>query len=248
VATLAALAAVLLTFAQPAGASELDGLTAPPDAARVVAVGASDGAAQLAAREVLDAIQRGWPSYRALALTGDPAASDCRTKPYAAVMVVTVTPVRETHDVGLELRDCAGWRVDQWHEQGNDVQALALGALMRVQVWMREKPLLAANVFERGLAYEPSQGPTYFYVLYKPADGYMRAIVRPGGPAWVAGLRTGDIVDTVDGKHWWEYGTYQTQLKAYDGKPHDFGIYRGGPKGVPHDYRLGAPFLMQAPR
>jgi len=37
----------------------------------------------------------------------------------------------------------------------------------------------------------------------------MRALVRAGGPAWIAGLRTGDIVDKVDGRYWWEYGTYQ---------------------------------------
>jgi hypothetical protein len=223
VATLAAIAALFLAFARPAGAAELDGLTAPPASARTIAVAAADPAAQPAADEVLAAIARGWPGFHAIVLAGDPAASDVR-------------------DIGIELSDCAGWRVEQWHEQGTAVRALALGALFRVRVWMREKPVLAANVFERGLAYDPHDGPTFFYVLYKPSDGYMRAIVRPGGPAWLAGLRTGDIVDTVDGRHWWEYGTYQTQLKAYDGKPHAFGIYRGGPQGVQHAYRLGTAY------
>ncbi len=60
--------------------------------------------------------------------------------------------------------------------------------------------------------YDPAHpAPTYFYVLFKPADGYMRALVRPGGPAYEAGLRTGDVIDKLDGRFWWEYGTYQTR-------------------------------------
>ena len=70
--------------------------------------------------------------------------------------------------------------------------------------------------------------PTYFYTLFKTDDGYMRAYVRPGGPAYAAGLRTDDVVDKVDGRFWWEYGTYQTQLRAYDGKPHTFDVTRAG--------------------
>ena len=51
---------------------------------------------------------------------------------------------------------------------------------------MREQPAFAAEVFERGLAFDPTAPrPTYFYVLFKPSDGYMRALVRPGGPASV---------------------------------------------------------------
>ena len=63
--------------------------------------------------------------------------------------------------------------------------------------------------------------------------------VRAGGPAFAAGLRSGDVVNKLDGKFWWEYGTYQTQQRAYDGKPHAFEIERGD-KIL--DLQLGAPF------
>jgi hypothetical protein len=66
----------------------------------------------------------------------------------------------------------------------------------------------------------------------------MRVFVRAGGPAYVAGLRTNDIVDKLDGRFWWEYGTYQTQARAFDGKPHSFEIERGNQK---IDVTLGAP-------
>lgn len=226
--------------ATPAGA----GLYAPAAAARAVAVlddGTADGA--LAAAEVRAAIARGWPGYRVADASGDPAATDCRAKPYAAVARLTVTPLGTTgRDVGLELADCAGWTVDQWHAQG-DVRRAALDTLFRVRVWMREHPELADQVFERGLAYDPSQAqPTYFYVLFKPSDGYMRALVRAGGPAWDAGLRTGDVIDKIDGRFWWEYGTYQTQLRAYDGKPHSFDVQRGKVGGPAVHVQLGAPF------
>ena len=96
---------------------------------------------------------------------------------------------------------------------------------------------------DRGLAFDPANPhPTFFYVLFKPTDGYMRALVRPGGPAYAAGLRTGDVIDKLDGKFWWEYGTYQTQLRAYDGQPHDFDVERGKVGGPPGHVQLGAPF------
>ncbi|HEY0614250.1 MAG TPA: hypothetical protein VGC96_06400, partial [Candidatus Elarobacter sp.] len=255
VATLAVLATVLFGEAlfgaapfppRAAAAATLPpvGLFAPPSAARAVAVlddGTPDGAR--AAREVAEAIARGWPGYRVAAAHADPAADDCRAKPYAAVMRLSVTQLgRDGRDVGLELLDCAGWSVDQWHAQG-DVRGAALGALFRVRVWSREHPALAAEVFERGLAFDPATAqPTYFYVLFKPVDGYMRALVRPGGPAYLAGLRTGDVVDKLDGRFWWEYGTYQTQLRAYDGKPHSFDVERGRVGGPAGHVDLGAPF------
>ncbi|HYW52828.1 MAG TPA: hypothetical protein VE826_02605, partial [Dongiaceae bacterium] len=221
-----------------------DGLFAPPAAARAIAVlddGTPDGAR--AAREVAEAVARGWRGYRVVGAHGDPSASDCRAKPYAAVMKLTVTPLeRDGRDVGLELFDCAGWSVDQWHAQG-EVRDAALNALFRVRVWSHEHPALAAEVFERGLAFDPANPqPTYFYVLFKPADGYMRALVRAGGPAYAAGLRTGDVIDKLDGKFWWEYGTYQTQLRAYDGKPHDFDVQRGKVGGAPAHVQLGEAF------
>jgi S1-C subfamily serine protease len=172
----------------------------------------------------------------------DPGASDCGAKPYAAVTRVSVERDGNVRDIGLELLDCAGWSVDQWHAQGNDIPRLALDVLFRLRLWMHDHPELSANLFGRGLAYDSSEGPTYFYVLFKPSDGYMRAIVRPGGPAYVAGLRTGDVIDKLDDRFWWEYGTYQTQLRAYDGKPHTYDVERGGIGGPLVHIALGAPF------
>ena len=83
----------------------------------------------------------------------------------------------------------------------------------------------------------PDDAPTYFYSLFKTVDGNMRAYVRGGGPAYEAGLRTNDVVNKLDGKFWWEYGTYQTQLRAYDGKPHRFEVER---EARALDVRLGA--------
>jgi len=254
VATIAAILAVIagaaLFGAAPfatraaAAATIVSGLFAPAEAARAVAVlddGTRDGA--LAAHEVRAEIARGWPGYRVVEGSGDPAAADCRAKAYAATMRLAVTPLgRDGRDVGLELTDCAGWSVDQWHAQGEPRQA-ALGALFRLRAWMHERPSLATEVFERGLAFDPAAAqPTYFYVLFKPADGYMRALVRPGGPAWSAGLRTGDVIDKLDGRFWWEYGTYQTQLRAYDGKPHTFDVERGTVGGPAVHVELGDAF------
>jgi hypothetical protein len=228
-----------------AATSAPTGLSAPPAAARTLAV-LDDGsaAAQMAAHEIAAEVDRGWSGYRVVRTRGDPAASDCRVKPYAAALRVTSTPLGgDGRDIGVELTDCAGWSVDQWHAQGGDVRRAALDALFRVRVWSREHPALAANVFERGVAFDPTDPrPTYFYVLFKPSDGYMRALVRPGGPAWTAGLRTGDVVDKLDGKFWWEYGTYQTQLRAYDGRPHTFDVQRGTVGGPAVHVDLGAPF------
>jgi len=220
------------------------GLFAPPSAARAVAVlddGTPDG--MRAAHEVAETVARGWPGFRVVTAQGDPSASDCSTKPYAAVLKLTVTQlVGGGTDTGLELFDCAGWSVEQWHTQGV-VPTAAHDVLFRARLWTREHPALAAEVFERGLDFDPSSAtPTYFYVLFKPSDGYMRALVRPGGPAYVAGLRSGDVIDKLDGKFWWEYGTYQTQLRAYDGLPHAFDVERGKVGGPPGHIQLGAPF------
>ena len=254
VATLAALVVVVAGGAlfgtapfppRVAAAATLnEGLYAPASASRAIAVlddGTPEGAR--AAHEVTDTIAHGWSGFRVVEGHGDPAASDCRTKPYAAAMRLTVTQATsESRDVGLELVDCAGWSVDQWHAQGETRRA-ALAALFRVRVWWREHPALASEVFERGLAFDPSDPkPTYFYALFKPSDGYMRALVRPGGPAYQAGLRTGDVIDKLDGKFWWEYGTYQTQLRAFDGQPHSFDVQRGKVGGTPAHVQLGEAF------
>jgi hypothetical protein len=231
-------AAAAATIADP-------GLFAPPDAANVVAV-ADDGTydGRLAAQMLVDVIAAGWHGMRAVHPSGDPSVADCRTKPYAAVFRLTVTPLGgDRHDVGLELQDCAGWSVDEWHDQGSAVGKTALAALWRMRYWMLAHPAFAHELFSRGVAFDPTHPkPTYFFVLYKPADGYLRALVRAGGPAYEAGLRTGDVVDKIDGRFWWEYGTYQSQMRAYDGKPHSFDVQRGRVGGPPVHVLLGAPY------
>jgi hypothetical protein len=219
-----------------AGAAGLP-IGAPAASNGVVAIVAGSPAAEPAAYQVAAAIGRGWKPFRALREPAVETQRDCSSAPYASIVRVSV----ELDDVGLQLFDCAGWSVDQWHAQGGDVRADALGDLDRVRVWMREHPELAANVFGRGIAFDPSAPrPTYFFTLFKTSDGIMRALVRAGGPAWIAGLRTGDIVDKVDGRFWWEYGTYQTQLRAYDGKPHTFDLTRGNRHDI--HVALGEPY------
>ena len=84
---------------------------------------------------------------------------------------------------------------------------------MRVREWMtssvpRSRPTCSAAASP----FDPARpAATYFFMLFKTNDGVMHALVRPGGPAWQAGLRMDDVVDKVDGRWWWEYGTFQTQ-------------------------------------
>ncbi len=187
-------------------------------------------------------------------MTGDdPNATDCANKDYAASLHVTTSSfslVEGTDfDVGLRLEDCGGWVVDEWHDH-RVVRAGAHG-VRRARARARRRRAVArlghgaAGTQRESLLRPASQPrrairPPTSYALFKTVDGRMRAYVRAGGPAYAAGLRTGDVVDKLDGKYWWEYGTYQTQQRAYDGKPHSFEIERGG-KTL--DVQLGAPFV-----
>ncbi|HEV7179605.1 MAG TPA: hypothetical protein VGN11_07020, partial [Candidatus Baltobacteraceae bacterium] len=169
----------------------------------------------------------------------------------AAYVQVTATTFRIIEgtdlDVGVRLQDCGGWIVDEWHDHAicagtpanADARALALEGAARVSAWAQSDTTRAQNLFTHGLASAPGDAPTYFYTLFKTVDGNMRVFARAGGPAYVAGLRTGDIVEKLDGRFWWEYGTYQTQLRAYDGAAHSFEIERNGQT---IDIQLGAPF------
>ncbi len=230
-----------------AAAAELpNGLTAPVTSANVIAV-QSDGTAdgRIAADTIAAQIRAGGLGFSVVRPTDDPTAHDCARKPYAAVLRVDITPLVDgggSEDVGLSLLDCAGWNVDEWHEQG-DPKTSALAAFARVLDWRTRHAQLAQNVFARGVAYDPAKPtPTFFYVLFKPSDGYLRALVRTGGPAYAAGMRTGDIIDTIDDKVWWMYGTYQSELRAYDGKPHTFDVRHGGLSGPAAHIVLGEPF------
>jgi S1-C subfamily serine protease len=97
------------------------------------------------------------------------------------------------------------------------------------------------NLFGLGVAVRPGDPPTYFYAFFTSVDGNLRAYVRAGGPAYAAGLRSGDVIERIDGKAWWLYGTYQAQQRAYDGKPHTFDVQRAGRAA---EIRLAAPFVL----
>lgn len=186
------------------------------------------------------------PPIVPFAFHGNPNATDCAGKPYATYLFVsssTFTLIEGTDlDIGLRLQDCGGWIVNEWHDHRvvshaaqSDANELAREGTARLLAWEKSEPSAAA-LFARGLA--TSKQPSYYFTMFKTVDGQMRVYVRAGGPAYVAGLRTNDIVDKLDGKFWWEYGTYQTQARAFDGKPHSFEIERGNQK---IDLTLGAP-------
>jgi len=227
------------TLGTPANAAQTmpSGMFAPASAMATLRVyGADDPASVAAVRQLQATIERGWKGFRTVEASGDPAASDCAHKPYVAALHVVI----DADEVGLELADCAGWPVDQWYvARTGDVRQDALAVLFQVRTWMVDRPDLARGLFSDGLAYQPRDGSTYFYSLFKTVDGEMRAYVRPGGPAYAAGLRTNDIVEKLDGKYWWEYGTFQTQARAYDGLPHIFDVIRG-PANL--TITLGEPF------
>jgi S1-C subfamily serine protease len=151
-------------------------------------------------------------------------------------------------DVGVRLEDCGGWIVSEWHDHAvvtpppaaADVRSLAIEGADRMRAWSDRDRAHSAVLFARGVSSAPGDPPTYFFSLFKTVDGNMRAYVRGGGPAYVAGLRSGDVVSKIDGKFWWEYGTFQTQLRAYDGKPHSLEVLRGSQT---IDVQLGAPFV-----
>jgi hypothetical protein len=175
-----------------------------------------------------------------LELTAAPPDAPCSAHAYAALLLVSA----DARDVGLQLEDCANWPVDEWYGDARpDAERAALGLLFRFRTWTLEHPALANSLLSRGLAFRADDPPTYYYSLFKTADGQMRAYVRPGGPAYDAGLRTNDVVSKLDGKFWWEYGTFQTQRRAYDGKPHTFVVTRAGRELT---IALGAPFVPAA--
>ncbi|MEO7201822.1 MAG: hypothetical protein ABI431_03810 [Candidatus Tumulicola sp.] len=265
VAVLATLAVVLLSSwlfgaqafasalaAARAAVAEPPGLYAPAQAAGRIGVEDDGGAfGRAATAATIGALNASGTGLAAAPAQGDANLTDCSAKPFAAyadVLTSTFQLIEGTDlDVGIRLEDCGGWIVNEWHDHRvfaapsvDDAAALARESAARLLEWSHAQPARSHALFQRGLAVLPSDPPTYLYSLFKTVDGQMRTYVRAGGPAYVAGLRTDDIVDTVDGKFWWEYGTYQTQQRAYDGKPHVFGIHRGT---ATYEIRLGDPLV-----
>jgi hypothetical protein len=239
----------------PASAQEtLPGFYASASARGIVAVD-DDGSllGRAAADEAAAALATG--PWRPLRLHEDPNASDCTHKRYAAYLWVTASTFAliegDDVDVGLRLEDCGGWMVNEWHDHEvappppspNTARDLALQGVSRMRAWASAEPARSKNLFESGVAVRPGAPPTYFYALFTSSDGNMRAYVRAGGPAYDAGLRSGDVVEKIDGLDWWRYGTYQAQQRAYDGKAHVFEIERAG-RAV--EIRLAAPFVLPA--
>jgi len=222
----------------PAYAQAPSAFYAGPAAANVVAVDAVDDSplAVAAAQAVARDLDR--DPWRARLRHEDPNARDCAGKPYAVFVAVTVSTFTLSEgtdlDVGLRLEDCGGWIVTEWHDHAVAAGAptaaaaveLALEGTARMRAWAAGDPRASA-LFASGVASAPGDPPSYFYTLFKTVDGNMRTYVRAGGPAFEDGLRTGDVVMKLDGRFWWEYGTFQTQLRAYDGRPHSFEVQRG---------------------
>ncbi|MGB6741057.1 MAG: hypothetical protein WBE59_11435, partial [Candidatus Cybelea sp.] len=115
--------------------------------------------------------------------------------------------------------------------------------IARLRDWQRGDPVRSKNLFGLGVATRPGDKPTYFYAFFRTLDGNMRVYVRAGGPAYHSGLRSGEVVNKIDGKDWWLYGTYRTQQFAYDGSPHTFEVVQTGRTAV---VSLGAPFVPAA--
>ena len=189
-------------------------------------------------------------TVRAFSQQSDPNASDCSGKSYAAyaeVLSTRFTLIQGTDvDIGIRLFDCGGWVVNEWHDHAvfaqpsnSDIEGLGREGADRMRDWGTANGERWKHLLGQGLAYAAGDPPTYYYSLFKTVDGNMRTYVRAGGPAYTAGMRTNDIVNKLDGLFWWEYGTYQTQARAYDGKPHSFELQRGK---ATLDVQLGEPF------
>ncbi len=239
------------SLAQPAAAATMPpaGMFVGTHAMAHIAVG-NDGSndARAAQRQVVQSLSA--PGVTVFALQSEPNQSDCSGKPYAAYVTVTSTRfalIEGTDlDIGLHLEDCGGWTVGEWHDHAmfpspSDTDARTLGnqGAQRLLQWAGANQERWFNLLGHGLAYASTDPPTYYYSLFKTIDGNMRAYVRGGGPAYVAGLRSDDIVNKLDGRYWWEYGTFQTQARAYDGKPHSFEVDRSG---TVLTIQLGEPF------
>jgi hypothetical protein len=261
-ATIAIVASSPVLFGKPtftsfysvADAAELfPGFFAPLGSAQRIDVDDDGGALDRAAADAAaSALQT--TTLRPLRIHADPDAADCAAKPYAAYLHVAVTEFHliegDDVDTGLRLQDCGGWVVDEWHDHEvvaasssveRSAREMAVAGVSRLIEWARSQPARSGNLFRLGAAVVSSDRPNYFYALFRTPDGNMRLFVRAGGPAWVEGLRSNDVVMEVDGRQWWYYGTYPTEQFAYDGKPHSFSVVRNGSTA---SVALTSPFVL----
>lgn len=234
-----------------ASAAELPvpGLFAPASSSKRVAVGNDGSPDAIAATQPIVA-DLDTAGMRAFSLQSDPNVQDCGRKSYAAYVEVLSNRFRLIEgtdvDVGVRLFDCGGWVVNEWHDHAvfaepsnEDAASLGREGARRMREWGAQNLERWNHLLAQGLSYAAGDPPAYYFSLFKTVDGNMRTYVRAGGPAYAAGMRTNDIVNKLDGAFWWEYGTYQTQARAYDGKPHTFELQRGASV---LNVRLGEPF------
>ena len=263
VATLAVVVGAPVLFGRPAftsfyhmaaAAETLPGFYSPPSSRDRIAVDDDGTDFGRVGADVAAAELTGGP-WTAMRIHDDPNSTDCSTKRYAAYLRVGSSIFALTSgddlDIGLRLEDCGGWIVDEWHDHdvialhadATAARALANQGVARLRAWALSDPVRSGNLFALGAAVRPGDRPAYFYSLFRTIDGNLRVYVRAGGPAYAAGLRSGEVVESIDGKAWWLYGTYPAQQLAYDGKPHTFEVLQGG-RAV--DIALRAPFTATA--
>jgi hypothetical protein len=241
------------SIVQMARADELlPGFYAPADARGRIAIDDDGSPLGRAAGDAVAAALSN-EAWRTMRVHEDPNAADCARKPYAAYVYVeasTFALIEGTDlDIGLRLEDCGGWIVTEWHDHQvvsppptpDTARALALQGVTRLRGWTLMDPSRSSNLFTIGVAARPGDKPTYFYAFFRSPDGNLRAYARAGGPAYVAGLRSGDVIETIDGRAWWQYGTFQSERLAYDGKPHALEVSRAD-RTV--QIRLGQPFTL----
>jgi H+/gluconate symporter-like permease len=223
--------------ATPAQAAAL-GFFAPAAAANRIGIGDDGSPIGIAATKTVVASLEA--PLQGFAYRSDPDASDCSAKPYAAYIQILVSTFRLSEgtdlDIGLRLEDCGGWIVSEWHDHRlepsaptpQEASVLASAGAARLQEWAAAQPARAAALFKQGVDAAPGDPPSFYYSFFKTPDGNMRVYVRAGGPAYDDGLRTNDVLEKIDGLYWWDYGTFQTQRRAYDGEPHRLEVQRGG--------------------
>ena len=252
----AVLAALLAINLHVAGAAPLPnavlppGLLAPQRAARHIVVD-DDGSTfgRIAAATVAAKLSAN--GFFVVRRHATPDLRDCAKKTYAAYLYVRrqrFTLLEGTNlDIGLRLEDCGGWVVREWHDHAVRhhpdaalVRRLALQGAQRLLAWRARHPVRAHVLFVHGLSLPQNLRPTYYFALFKTVDGYMRVYVRAGGPAWAAGMRSGEIVDKIDGRWWWDYGTFQSEARSYDGKAHSFQVRVGA---IARQIQLSGPVL-----
>lgn len=158
-----------------------------------------------------------------------PQSEPCTASTPRANLGVTLTTFSDTvQTADIVLTDCAAWPVEQWtfsaaaDEEGS--HSLAAQAIFALRLWQHREPARFGALFDSGDA-TPHDGACHPELsLVKTTDGDMRAVVRPGGLAYDAGLRSNNVIEHIDGRDWWQYGTYRSQLRALDGFSHTYTV------------------------